>query len=98
MAVFKIMFKIKSKKYKPVVGDYLRLTVSDNGIGMDEEVRQRIFDPFFSTKETGKGTGLGLALVKEVADWHGASIEVDTQVGEGSCFSVLFSVSGEQKW
>ncbi len=84
---------IKSKEYHPIPGDYLHLTVSDTGIGMDEDVRQRIFDPFFSTKETGKGTGLGLASVYGIIKNHGGYIEVQSQKGQGSQFSIFLPAS-----
>ena len=87
---------IKSKEYHPVAGDYLRLTVSDTGIGMDEKVRQRIFDPFFSTKATGKGTGLGLASVYGIIKNHGGYIEVQSQKGQGSQFSIFLPASAKQ--
>jgi len=87
---------IKSKEYQPVAGDYLRLTVSDTGSGMDEEVRQRIFDPFFSTKATGKGTGLGLASVYGIIKNHGGYIEVQSQKGKGSQFSIFLPASAKQ--
>jgi len=87
---------IKGKEYHPVAGDYLRLTVSDTGIGMDEEVRQRIFDPFFSTKATGKGTGLGLASVYGIIKNHGGYIEVQSQKGQGSQFSIFLPASAKQ--
>jgi PAS domain S-box-containing protein len=88
--------EIKSKDYHPVPGDYLRLTVSDTGIGMDEKVRQRIFDPFFSTKETGKGTGLGLASVYGIIKNHGGYIEVQSQTGRGSQFSIYLPASADR--
>jgi two-component system cell cycle sensor histidine kinase/response regulator CckA len=87
---------IKSKEYHPVAGDYLHLTVSDTGIGMDEGVRQRIFDPFFSTKATGKGTGLGLASVYGIIKNHGGYIEVQSQKGQGSQFSIFLPASAKQ--
>ena len=87
---------IKSKEYHPAPGDYLRLTVSDTGIGMDEKVRRRIFDPFFSTKETGKGTGLGLASVYGIIKNHGGYIEVQSQKGHGSEFSIFLPASARK--
>ncbi len=88
--------EIESKDYHPAPGNYLRLTVSDTGIGMDENVRQRIFDPFFSTKETGKGTGLGLASVYGIIKNHGGYIEVTSQKGQGSQFSIYLPASAGQ--
>ena len=87
---------IKSNQYHPEPGEYLRLTVSDTGIGMDEKVRQRIFDPFFSTKETGKGTGLGLASVYGIIKNHGGYIEVQSQKGHGSKFSMFLPASAKK--
>jgi CheY-like chemotaxis protein len=84
---------IKGEEYHPVPGDYVRLTVSDTGIGMDEKVLKRIFDPFFSTKETGKGTGLGLASVYGIIKNHGGYIEVQSQKGQGSQFSIFLPAS-----
>jgi PAS domain S-box-containing protein len=87
---------IKSKQYHPVAGNYLRLTVSDTGMGMDEKVRQRIFDPFFSTKEIGKGTGLGLASVYGIIKNHSGYIEVQSQKGQGCEFSIFLPASAKQ--
>ena len=64
--------------------------VRDNGTGMDEETRQRIFDPFYTTKEIGKGTGLGLSIVKGILDDHGANIRVESRLGEGTAFILTF--------
>jgi len=64
--------------------------VRDNGIGMDEETQQRIFDPFYTTKEIGKGTGLGLSIVKGILDDHGATIRVESRSGEGTVFILTF--------
>ena len=88
--------EIESKEYHPAPGSYLQLTVSDSGIGMDENIRQRIFDPFFSTKETGKGTGLGLASVYGIIKNHGGYIDATSQKGQGSQFSIYLPASTDQ--
>jgi signal transduction histidine kinase len=68
-------------------GDYLRLSVSDTGCGMTKEVRRKIFDPFFSTKENG--TGLGLAITHTIARAHGGSVGYRPNVPTGACFYIL---------
>ncbi|MBW4490919.1 MAG: response regulator [Trichocoleus desertorum ATA4-8-CV12] len=72
-----------------VPGDYLCLEVLDNGIGMDKSVQERIFDPFFSTRGTGLGTGLGLSLVHGIVTDMGGGIQVESEVGIGSRFIVI---------
>ncbi|HED33591.1 MAG TPA: PAS domain S-box protein [Gammaproteobacteria bacterium] len=72
-----------------VPGDYVRLDVSDNGCGMSEAIRERIFEPFFSTKGD-KGTGLGLSQVYGFVNRSGGVIRVDTSPGKGSVFSLYF--------
>jgi PAS domain S-box-containing protein len=67
---------------------YLKLSVRDNGGGMPEQVRQKIFDPFFTTKAKGKGTGLGLSVVYGIVQTHHGVIDVQTELGTGSVFSV----------
>ena len=59
---------------------------------MDEVTRQRIFDPFYTTKDVGKGTGLGLSIVKGILDDHGAEVRVESAVGEGTEFQLLFAI------
>jgi PAS domain S-box-containing protein len=70
-------------------GKYLKLSVKDTGMGMDPDIIQRIFDPYFTTKEVGKGTGLGLAVVHGIVKRHGGEILVKSEVGRGTVFDVF---------
>lgn len=72
--------------------DRVWLEVADNGGGIAPDALQRIFDPFFTTKAVGKGTGLGLSLSYGIIQKHGGTIEVDTVLGQGSCFRVSLPV------
>ncbi len=65
-------------------GDYVRLQVIDNGAGMDETALKRAFDPFFTTRPPGEGTGLGLSVVHGIVDSHHGAIEIHSRVGEGT--------------
>jgi|GEM_PF-1754011 len=71
-------------------GRYIRLSVSDTGPGMTSEVIDRIFDPYFTTKETGKGSGMGLAVVLGIVKNHGGFMKVESTPDNGSTFNVFF--------
>jgi signal transduction histidine kinase len=71
---------------------WIEIAITDTGIGITEESRKRIFSPFFTTKKMGEGTGLGLAICEQIAKEHSGKIEVESEVGKGSTFSVHIPV------
>jgi two-component system cell cycle sensor histidine kinase/response regulator CckA len=76
-------------------GSYVELSVQDTGLGMDVRTTARIFEPFYSTKQQGRGTGLGLAIVRGIASQSGGHVAVDSEVGRGTHFRLLFPRSRE---
>ncbi len=92
----------KSRTFEDVEmkpGEYVSLTISDTGVGMDEKTRLKVFDPFFTTKTSEKGTGLGLSVVYGIVKQSNGFIWVKSKVSKGSSFQVLLPVieSGEIK-
>jgi signal transduction histidine kinase len=75
------------------IADKVEIKVSDNGNGIPQKVLDKIFQPFFTTKPTGQGTGLGLSLSYDIVKAHGGEIKVDTKEGEGTEFTIILSES-----
>jgi CheY-like chemotaxis protein len=76
-------------------GDYLRVSVSDTGVGMDKATRAKVFEPFFTTKPAGQGTGLGLAMVYGLVKQHGGFINLYSEVSTGTTVRVYLPVTQE---
>jgi two-component system NtrC family sensor kinase len=82
---------LRTRRADPAAGaaPMVEIAIADTGCGIPEKNLQRIFDPFFTSKEVGKGTGLGLSVSHGIVEAHGGRIEVESRVGEGSTFRVL---------
>ncbi len=87
-------------KYEPTVsvcinkiGDRVEIKVSDNGNGIAQKIVDKIFQPFFTTKPTGQGTGLGLSLSYDIVKAHGGEIKVETKEGEGTTFIINLPIT-----
>jgi len=91
--------KLQTEDYKPVVsvsskkiGDKVEIRVAENGNGIPQHVVDKIFQPFFTTKPTGQGTGLGLSLSYDIIKAHGGKINVNTKEDEGSEFVIILNM------
>ncbi len=74
-------------------GEYLKVEVSDTGPGIDPQIIDQIFDPYFTTKDVGQGSGMGLAVVHGIVKSHNGAITVASQPGKGTTFSIYFPIS-----
>jgi two-component system, NtrC family, sensor kinase len=85
----------KGTSYTPLVtvstkkiGSNIEICVTDNGTGIPQHIKEKIFQPFFTTKPTGQGTGLGLSLAYDIVKAHGGELKVESETGVGTTFIV----------
>ena len=89
---FEVSTKKEHEKHDIKPGKYIKLTVSDTGEGMDKITRERIFEPYFTTKKQGEGSGMGLAVVHGIVKSYGGEITLETEFKKGSLFNIYFPV------
>ena len=77
-------------------GGYVALIVKDTGCGMSKQVLDRIFEPYYTTKPVEKGSGMGLAVVHGIVEYHTGGIHVDSEPGKGTCVSILLPEADER--
>lgn len=73
-----------------VPGEFIKISIRDTGVGIDPSLQPKVFDPFFTTRDAGEGTGMGLAVVQGAVKNHGGFVEVHSELGKGSCFDLFF--------
>ena len=75
-----------------ISGETIRISISDTGCGIPADRVERVFDPFYTTKEAGKGTGLGLSIAYDIVKKHNGEIQVESEPGKGTTFTVQLPV------
>lgn len=81
-----------ARSYKLFAGDFINLSISDTGHGIDPAIKNRIFDPYFTTKPFGEGSGMGLAAVYSIVQNHKGAISVDSEMGKGTTVNMFFPI------